>query len=656
MTASLPRRAAAVALSPFMWAALVAAGALALYVRTLLPGIVGGDAGELQYAGPILSLVHQTGQPLYVLIGYVWSHVIPIGTVAYRMNLLSAVSAALACGLMVFLLHRVTGNLPVAVIAALTQAFGLEFWTQAVIADKYGFNALFGVGVAGLALWWSKDRDKPYGDRLLYVLSGAFGLALLHHRSVMLFGVGLALMVLVKERLALWRNRRRTLICLALVFGPALVIYPTVLPWLRSRDLTPLSWQPTSASDWLDWILERHIVMGRFLTTDQPDTIPSRLLQYVQGVTIEYSILVIAVAVVGLVAVGLQDPGAALFLGVSYALSALLAANFRGYQRIFIYFVPSYMLLSTAWGLGLDALWRLVRRWLAARAHWVPAAVVAGALIALVAPASEFAHNYSIKREASVYGEPLDIWRQVLRSGTLGDRAVNGLADVPQNAVVVADWETVTALWYAQKVEGVRPDVTLTYPMDLLGDFEKGARPVCLSRHVEPLDPAWHVNGVGALACLSSTPNTVMPAGMTPVGTALLGPDGQPRLELAGYQIASTQFPAWSHIPITLVWRGLADHPEDYSVSLHILTQQWQPVWKQDLAAPVLGMYPTSRWMKGEIVSDYREFDIARDFAPGRYLWTVVVYRQAPDGSFIQLKDAQGNVEILGGTFEVTPR
>jgi hypothetical protein len=46
---------------------------LVVYVRTLLPGVVGGDAGELQYAGPLLALVHPNGQPLYVLLGLVWS-------------------------------------------------------------------------------------------------------------------------------------------------------------------------------------------------------------------------------------------------------------------------------------------------------------------------------------------------------------------------------------------------------------------------------------------------------------------------------------------------------------------------------------------------------------------------------------------------------
>jgi len=31
----------------------------------------------------------------------------------------------------------------------------------------------------------------------------------------------------------------------------------------------------------------------------------------------------------------------------------------------------------------------------------------------------------------------------------------------------------------------------------------------------------------------------------------------------------------------------------------------------------------------------------------------VVVYRQLADGSFEQLRDAKGNIEILGGAFDV---
>jgi hypothetical protein len=80
---------------------------LAVYVRTLMPGTVGGDAGELQYAGPLLALVHPTGQPLYVLLGKLWTALVPIGTAAYRMNLLAAVSAAGACATLAWMIGAV---------------------------------------------------------------------------------------------------------------------------------------------------------------------------------------------------------------------------------------------------------------------------------------------------------------------------------------------------------------------------------------------------------------------------------------------------------------------------------------------------------------------------------------------------------------------
>src|SRR5690349_18624903 len=87
----------------YLYALVVCLITFAAYVRTLMPGTVGGDAGELQYAGPLLALVHPTGQPLYVTLGYVWSHIIPIGSMAWRMNLLSAFSAALGCAALTWL-------------------------------------------------------------------------------------------------------------------------------------------------------------------------------------------------------------------------------------------------------------------------------------------------------------------------------------------------------------------------------------------------------------------------------------------------------------------------------------------------------------------------------------------------------------------------
>ena len=96
---------------------------LIVYIRTLMPGTVGGDAGELQYAGPLLALVHPTGQPLYVLLGKNLDDAHSI-----RRCRLSHESAGLTLGL------------------------GATIWGQAVLADKYGFNVLLAAWIIGLGV------------------------------------------------------------------------------------------------------------------------------------------------------------------------------------------------------------------------------------------------------------------------------------------------------------------------------------------------------------------------------------------------------------------------------------------------------------------------------------------------------------------------
>jgi len=45
----------------------------------------------------ILGIAHPTGFPGYTLLGWLYAHVVPIGTVAWRMNLLSALATTATC-------------------------------------------------------------------------------------------------------------------------------------------------------------------------------------------------------------------------------------------------------------------------------------------------------------------------------------------------------------------------------------------------------------------------------------------------------------------------------------------------------------------------------------------------------------------------------
>ncbi|MBV8372075.1 MAG: DUF2723 domain-containing protein, partial [Candidatus Eremiobacteraeota bacterium] len=52
------------------------------------------DTAELQGVPYILGISHPTGFPFYVLLGYAWSHAVPLGTIAFRLNVMSGIAMA----------------------------------------------------------------------------------------------------------------------------------------------------------------------------------------------------------------------------------------------------------------------------------------------------------------------------------------------------------------------------------------------------------------------------------------------------------------------------------------------------------------------------------------------------------------------------------
>lgn len=79
--------------------------ALLAYLTTLGPTITsrhwGIDTGEMALAAYGLTVPHPSGYPTYLLIGYL-SSLAPIGSIAYRLNIMSAVFGALTVGLVAY--------------------------------------------------------------------------------------------------------------------------------------------------------------------------------------------------------------------------------------------------------------------------------------------------------------------------------------------------------------------------------------------------------------------------------------------------------------------------------------------------------------------------------------------------------------------------
>src|SRR5439155_1571746 len=80
----------------------------------------------------------------YVLLGKLWTVLLPAGSIAWRMSLFSAACAAAACGVLYALARRGPLDPPAAArVAALLAAFAPSFWGEANIQRVYSLEALF---------------------------------------------------------------------------------------------------------------------------------------------------------------------------------------------------------------------------------------------------------------------------------------------------------------------------------------------------------------------------------------------------------------------------------------------------------------------------------------------------------------------------------
>jgi len=173
-----------------------------LYLMTLAPTVLYYDRPEmfdsamLQAETAVLGIGHPTGYPTYMMLTHLFTY-LPVGDVAYRTNLASAVYGALAVVVVYLIGLRLSGRVVAAAVGAL--AFGVSgtFWSQAVIAEVYTLDALFvSLTVFVLLVWRTRREDR-------YLLLSVFltGLSLTHHLTCgLLIPAGLAFVYLLNKR------------------------------------------------------------------------------------------------------------------------------------------------------------------------------------------------------------------------------------------------------------------------------------------------------------------------------------------------------------------------------------------------------------------------------------------------------------------------
>jgi len=186
--------------SDFIAAGLVFLITLGVYIATLAPNVTLEDSGELITAAAKFGVGHPPGYPLWTMSGFLLSHLLPFGGLAWRMNLLcalfggvsNAVLTLLSCHSGRWLLQRWTGpELQAAVrpyvfyiglMVGLVIGFSDVMWSQAVISAVHGtLNALFVNVVLLLFYLWMLEPKKSH--RLVLAVF-VFSLGLTNHHTL----------------------------------------------------------------------------------------------------------------------------------------------------------------------------------------------------------------------------------------------------------------------------------------------------------------------------------------------------------------------------------------------------------------------------------------------------------------------------------------
>src|SRR5258708_14121638 len=183
------------------------------YFLTLSPDLTLQDSGELATGSFYAGVPHPPGYPLWTVFTWLFTLLVPVANVAYRVSIASAVSGALATGLLALIVSRgssmfiesiaefkdIDRRIESAIcmvsgfVAGVLLAYNGYMWSQSVIVEVYPFSVLSLMGVIGCLLRWIY---APHQKRYLYLAWLLFCVCFTNHQTLIVAAMGIEVAIL----------------------------------------------------------------------------------------------------------------------------------------------------------------------------------------------------------------------------------------------------------------------------------------------------------------------------------------------------------------------------------------------------------------------------------------------------------------------------
>lgn len=689
---------------------LLFAIALALYARTMAPGLLDGDEGEFQINIFRLGVSH-TGYPTFFLLGKLWTLLVPIGTIATRANLFSAFWGALTIPALYLLVLFLTRNRWAGILSALLLLGSRVEWSQAVIPRPYTMNSLFVILVPFLFFLWRVGKVD------LTVPVFAFSASLTNHRTTMWFGPAILLFVLIADYYSVfgrysvkgdplvvlreWLARSelfkpRRLLSLTIAFLLPLLLYGYVF-WRGESDVgVEFHWK-----DFNDEILGGYVrASWRF---GPFNWLVSRITDlYIPMLIEQFTVLGFIAGLIGGVALALDKPprGWHSKLPARETFIFILLANLANTAFCVIFwvididkfFLPSFITFLFFTGVGVA----VISEWLTVNSkestvnsqqsifggrhaprtthHTIPFTDHRSRFAVYSSLSTVYCLLFTGFVFLVITNFPLNDWSS--RSDVAQAWDENLAQPLEPNAVIAGSWESITPLEYAMYVDGRRRDlerwklITKNYQLGQVPygsrqeDIEKAVRsgrPVYLTVYpgetetLRALVDEFRMVRVGdlwrVLNMPPANPTMVQKSTASEIPQVVFKNREGMDVELHDYEYSpGSNVRAGDLVVASLVWRAPQAFPGRLAISVRVKDAQDHLIVQRD-SEPGNGLRPSSGWGAGEAIVDDIGFFIPPDTPPGDYALSLVVYDMA---SGENLQSSEGMVYPLR-TLHVRP-